>query len=211
MLIMELMDSNSSIIKDRDLVIDKLTIEDAFLMSRWDNHDNELFIDYNFNGNNENYQTLWYYSKRIGFSNKYYGVKFNGELIGYIAIKEIRFLKRTAVLGIVFNPKYSSMGFGYRSMRLFLDYYFYKMNMKEITLDVNQFNYRAINLYKKLGFVYKYEYLGLFENQKIDFKNPFYAQFRDDFVIDNGSIYSIIHFMTLNKTDYELGAFNNDL
>lgn len=200
---MEVMDRNNIIIKDDDLVIDKFTLENAFSMGKWDNHDNELFIDYNFNGNNKSYLTLWYRSKRIGFQNKYYGVNLNGELIGYIAIKEIKFFKKTAILGIVFNPKYSSMGLGYRAMRLFLDYYFYELNMKELTLDVNQFNYRAINLYKKLGFVYKYEYLGLFENQNIDFTNPFYAQFKDDFVIDKGRIYSIIHFMTLNKIDYE--------
>ncbi|MDO5018644.1 MAG: GNAT family N-acetyltransferase [Lagierella massiliensis] len=193
---------NKIIIKDNELIISKLTLQDAIYMRNWENHNNALFEDYNFNGNNENFQVIWYYSKGIGYKNKYYAVKLSNELIGYIAIKAIKYLKKTSILGLVFNPAYTSQGFGYRSMMLFLDYYFNEFHMNEMTLDVNQFNYRAINLYNKLGFKYQYEYLGVFENQNIDFNDPIYEKYKEDFVVQNGKIYSIIHNMSIDKKTF---------
>ncbi len=207
---MKIMETNRCLISENELTIDRLTVEDAHSMTNWANHENELFIDYNLGGYSKNFLTLWYYSKGIGFRNKYYGVKIHGELIGYIGIKDISYFKKASVLGIVFNPAYTSQGYGYRALNLFLKYYFDVLKMKEMTLDVNLFNERAIKLYKKLGFKYKFEYLSLFENQQIDFENPLYEQYREYFVISSGKIYSKIHCMALTKIDYELGAVKND-
>ena len=83
--------------------------------------------------------------------------------------------------------------------------------MKKMNLDVNEFNTRAINLYKKIGFKKKVEYLGLFENQDIDFNDKEYENYKDYFVINRGVIYSRIYTMSLESSRYLLMEKRNDI
>ena len=80
-------------------------------------------------------------------------------------------------------------------MRELLDYYFNEINFKELILEVNLFNSRAIKLYEKLGFKEDGYTEEVFENQDIDYDDRF-------FEMDHGLIYSKILKMTLTKDDY---------
>ncbi|MDU2830583.1 MAG: GNAT family protein, partial [Anaerococcus sp.] len=82
--------------------------------------------------------------------------------------------------------------FGYKAMKILLDYYFNDLKFHELNLDVNNFNKRAISLYEKLGFRKIGNTTEIFENQEI---------FPDDkyFFKRNGKIYSLITKMKIRK------------
>lgn len=193
------------LIENNDLRIKILELTDAYKIVNWSRHNNELFIDYDLGKFTKKELEIWYLSKRSGFRNKYFAI-YNNEnnFIGYIGMKDINLFKKSSVLGIVLDPNHLSKGIGYNSMKLFLKYYFDDLNMKKMTLDVNEFNERAIKLYKKLGFKYISEYLGMFENQEIDFTLKEYEKYKDNFVISRGIVYSRIYTMTLDRRKYYL-------
>ena len=191
--------------EDNELKIKRLELIDAYKIENWDRHNNELFIDYDLGKFTRKQLEIWFLSKRSGFRNKYFAIYDNeNNFVGYIGMKDINLLKKSSVLGIVLDPKHMSKGIGYKSMKLFLKYYFDDLNMKKMVLDVNEFNDRAIKLYKKLGFKYISEYLGMFENQDIDFSLEEYEKYKDNFVISRGIIYSRIYMMTLDRRKYYL-------
>ncbi|QQK08063.1 GNAT family N-acetyltransferase [Miniphocaeibacter halophilus] len=202
----------NTIIEDNSLVIKKLELEDALKIKSWGRHSNKLFIDYDLAKYNQKELKIWYYSKKSGIRNKYFAIyNYNNDFIGYIGIKDINIFKKSSTLGIVLNPSFISKGYGYKAMCIFLDYYFNEMNMKRMNLEVNEFNERAIKLYKKLGFRYVSEYLGMFENQNINFDEIEYIKYRDNFVVNNGIIYSKIHIMTLDYRRYKLKEQYNEI
>lgn len=188
-----------------DLRIKKLELTDALKIEDWGKHNNDLFIDYDLGKFTKKQLEVWYLSKKSGLRNKYFAIYNNeNKFVGYIGMKDINLFKKSSVLGIVLDPKELSKGIGYRSMKIFLKYYFNNLNMKKMTLDVNEFNERAIKLYKKLGFKYISEYLGMFENQDIDFTLKEYEGYKDNFVISRGIIYSRIYMMTLDRRKFIL-------
>ena len=201
-----------SIIEKDNLIIKKLEIEDALNIMNWGRHTNELFIDYDLARYNRRELSIWYHSKRTGLVNKYYAIyDYRGEYIGYIGIKNINYITKNSTLGIVLNPEFISQGYGYRVMKIFLDYYFNDLKMKKMDLDVNEFNKRAISLYIKMGFKIKAEYLGLFENQNIDFDDEIYKEYKDYFVVNRGAIYSRIYAMSLESSRYILMEKNYEI
>lgn len=77
----------------------------------------------------------------------------NNELIGNMGFNNINELHKTAVLGIMLaNEKYQHKGYGTEAMNLLLDYGFSLLNLKNISLNVFEYNEIAYNLYKKVGF-----------------------------------------------------------
>lgn len=193
------------IIENDNLFIKRLELEDAINIKSWGRHNNKLFIDYDLAKYNQKELKIWYYSKKSGIRNKYFAIyDYDNNFIGYIGIKDINIFKKDATLGIVLNPNFISKGYGYNIMKLFLNYYFNVLNMKRMNLEVNEFNERAIKLYKKLGFRYVSEYLGMFENQDIDFDEIEYMKYKDNFIINSGIIYSRIYIMTLDYRRYKL-------
>ena len=76
-----------------------------------------------------------------------------------------------------------------------LDYFFNEIKFRELLLEVNLFNDRAIRLYKKLGFKEMGYTKEVFENQEINHDDRF-------FEMDHGLIYAKIIKMILTKDDY---------
>lgn len=79
-------------------------------------------------------------------------------------------------------------------MKAFLNYYFNELGFVEMTLDVNTFNQRALNLYKKLGFEIVGEDIEVFENQNIELDPSNFEEI-------NSVIYSKIYKMVLKRED----------
>ena len=77
----------------------------------------------------------------------------NDELLGNVGLKSIGEIHRTAEMGIMLgNPKYQRKGYGMEAINLLLDYGFSFLNLRNISLNVFEYNEVAYNLYKKIGF-----------------------------------------------------------
>lgn len=191
-------------IKGGRLTISSIKLEDVYYMTNWGKHENLLLFDYNFPLLSDSEIKQWYYLKTIGIRKKYYGIlNENNILIGYMGIKNIRRFKREATLGIVFDPNYVNQGYGTESINLYLNYYFNKMKMKRMYLDVAQFNKRAIQCYEKNGFKKFDVYLEEFFNQNLDLNSPYFLEEKSSFKIKNAKIYNHINKMKVDKKDFK--------
>jgi len=185
------------------VIIKPLTLQDSFGLQQWGVHDNTLIEDYNADHMNDKDIVYWYRAKTIMLINRYFGVfdkKY--KLIGYLGVKAINVFKRDAVLGLVFDPNYTSQGYGTETLETFLEYYFTKMRMKRMYLEVSEFNKRAMKLYEKMGFKSMGYYLDEFFNQGLDLNNPYYLEEKSSFVIKDGKIYNYIYKMKLDKNEF---------
>ena len=165
--------------KDDHIYLKKLDLDDAYDLRKWDMNEDERLKGYNYGT---------FYRKR------YFAVKKieDDSLIAFIGLKNFNPILRKSELGIVFDPKYTSKGYGYKAMKILLDYYFNDLKFYQLDLDVNDFNKRAFKLYEKLGFKKTGKTAEVFENQEInpDGENFFYR---------NGKVYSVITKMRIRK------------
>jgi RimJ/RimL family protein N-acetyltransferase len=78
----------------------------------------------------------------------------DGSLVGTCGLYNIDWVVRRAQFNILIGePKVWDNGFGQEAARLVLDYAFGKLNLSVVHLGVNADNERAIQSYKKVGFV----------------------------------------------------------
>jgi RimJ/RimL family protein N-acetyltransferase len=76
------------------------------------------------------------------------------KLIGNCGLHAIDWKNRVAEVGIIIGEKeYQSKGYGTEAMEILINYGFKTVNLNRIQLRVYEFNSRAINSYKKIGFV----------------------------------------------------------
>lgn len=186
------------ILKDKSdsrVYVKKIEYADAFGVKNWGNFDNPWMEGYNY-GNFSDPEIRFWFSSITGPRKRYFAVKRKEDdlFIGFLGLKNYNTFTRTAKLGIVFDANFVSQGYGYEAMEILLDYYFDDLKFKELYLDVNNFNIRAIGLYKKLGFVEEDCKLQVFENQKIDPDSQY-------FEVHNGIIYTKITQMKIRKKD----------
>ena len=77
----------------------------------------------------------------------------NDELLGNIGFNSLDIINRNGALGVLIgNPKYQRKGYGTEALKLILDYGFSFLNLRNISLNVFEYNEVAYNLYKKIGF-----------------------------------------------------------
>ena len=77
----------------------------------------------------------------------------NDKMIGTVSLEKIDNINRTATLGIFIGDKnYRSQGYGTEAIKLLLEYGFKYMNLYNISLDLMEFNTRALKCYEKCGF-----------------------------------------------------------
>ena len=116
------------VVGDR-IIIRPLELKDVYEMKNWGFHENPLLDDYNFPNMLDSQIKKWYKYKTNSFFNKYYGIlNKDYRLIGYLGIKNIKFIRRESTLGLVFDPNYINKGFGTETLREYLNYYFNQMN-----------------------------------------------------------------------------------
>ena len=180
----------------RKVYIEKITRETAMSLKDWGEFDDPRLAGYNY-GNLTDFEINFWYNSLNTPRKKYFAVKKldDDRFIGFLGLKNYNPLAKRAKLGIVFDPNYVSNGFGYDAMCELLDYFFNEIKFRELFLEVNLFNDRAIRLYKKLGFKEIGYTKEVFENQEINHDDRF-------FEIDHGLIYAKIIKMILTKDDY---------
>src|SRR5699024_62752 len=80
--------------------------------------------------------------------------KNNDEIIGLVSLTEINHINQSAIFHIMIgNSRNRSKGAGYFATKEMLHHAFYNLNLNRIELTVLEDNKKAINLYKKIGFV----------------------------------------------------------
>lgn len=190
-------------IKGKRIIIRPLILDDVYSMRKWGYHKNPLLSDYNFPIMSDESIKKWYKIKTKSFFDKYFGVlNEENRLIGYMGIKDIKYIRRESTLGIVFDPNYINMGYGTEALKYFLNYYFNDMKMKRMYLEVAEFNKRAYRVYENMGFVPIAYYLDEFHDHNLDLNNEYYLKEKSCFVITDEKIYNYIYKMRLNKQDF---------
>lgn len=195
-------------IKADGFMIRDLFPEDRFELRKWKDFEDPIFYGYNYSDMTDAELRYWYTSKQFPFRAKYFvALDEKSHMFAYFGIKEINRFTSTSKLGIVMDSSYVSKGFGKKILDLFLDYYFMHLNMRKMILEVNEWNTRALNLYKDLGFKVYGSYYQKFENQALDIDQERYDQVRDSFKEKYGQLYNNILKMSLTKEEY-LGGLN---
>lgn len=180
-----------------DISIKKFLKEDLKNFKNFTPYDDILFTDYNLCFLTE--KEIKNFEKKINSKkNKFFSIFLKDLLIGYISIKRISLFDSDFELSVSLDKKYSSKGYGFIALKIFLSYYFKNIDKDSIWLNVNSFNERAIHVYKKLGFEIISEFFGDFEVQ--DIKNfEKIEKIKENFKIKNNIIYSKIFTMKLNR------------
>jgi RimJ/RimL family protein N-acetyltransferase len=77
-------------------------------------------------------------------------------LIGDVGLDGVRWNHGDAFVGIgIGNREYWGKGYGTDAMRLILRYAFGELNLQRVSLNVFEYNPRAIRSYEKLGFIHE--------------------------------------------------------
>lgn len=185
------------LIEDDDIKIKKFEKNDLKNFKNFSAYDDILLTDYNLCFLKESEIKKW--EKKIkSKKNNYFAIFLNEIMIGYIGISRISFLNSNYELSLSLDEKYCSKGYGFKSLRLFLEYYFENFDKNSIWLNVNAFNQRAIKLYEKIGFEKISEFLGDFEVQRMQ-KLKRYEETKEYFEEKNNIIYSKIFTMKLDR------------
>ena len=99
------------------------------------------------------FDDFWSYSilkDEINSENSYYIVaKLENEIVGFAGIKVL--LDESDIMNIVTKKSYRNKGIGSILLQNLIDLS-YNLNLKQITLEVNESNLSAISLYKKFDF-----------------------------------------------------------
>lgn len=74
-------------------------------------------------------------------------------VVGFITYRLVDHLNKTYFIGITIGSRYWGRKYGQDSIRTLLKYLFQELNAMRIELEVINSNLRAINCYKKCGFV----------------------------------------------------------
>lgn len=172
------------------IYIEKLEREHVDTMQRWGKHKDPMFYGYNIPYMSENERTCWYKNKTLPFSKKCFSIfNISSQLIGYISLRNIKWIRKSSELGIVFDPNNISKGYGTDSLNVFLEYYFDILKMKSLYLKVAIFNIRAQRCYEKCGFKPKGIVIEEFEDQSIPIlKNDYFIPYRDYFIQEGKKI-----------------------
>jgi RimJ/RimL family protein N-acetyltransferase len=74
-------------------------------------------------------------------------------LLGDISLEVVNWQARDAFVGLGISPREIwGKGYGTEAMQLALEYAFLELNLRRVTLDVFEYNPRAIRSYEKAGF-----------------------------------------------------------
>ncbi len=142
--------------------------EDVEKMLHWSLHDDLLFYDYNFPYMDIEERNQWFELKTKGQKRCFSVFDKQGQMVGYMSLRNVnRFFKRSE-LGIVFDPGEVSKGYGSDAINTLLKWYFKDLGYRKMILTVAAYNERAIKSYKKVGFEKYAQQYGEFMNPRIN-------------------------------------------
>lgn len=117
----------------------------------WTDYEDPLFAMYNFS---EDEDTVgdWFRWKTKGRRDRYFAILMEGRAAGYMGLKGISRITRSAELGIILDRAVIDGGVGREAITWLLNHGFFNLNLERIFLEVLPWNERAIHLYESLGF-----------------------------------------------------------
>ncbi|MDK2867856.1 MAG: diamine N-acetyltransferase [Clostridiales bacterium] len=178
----------------------KLKLADAYRFSKWGKHEDVRYYQYNFPFETEREYFEWYVMKQRLIRKKVYGLFDERENpVGFITLKNIRWLKRMAELGIGIDPNHLGEGLGRQLITSFLDYVFKHFPIDIMTLRVASFNTRAQRCYRACGFRTVVKKTEPFEEQS--FRDEVIRQYPDQFVLNDDVLYADFFLMKIDR-DY---------
>ena len=75
------------------------------------------------------------------------------QFVGIVELVNINFIHRSTEIQIIIKSEFQGMGLAKSAMYKGLDYAFNILNMHKVYLYVDTKNHKALNLYKRLGFI----------------------------------------------------------
>lgn len=172
---------SDQVVEGHRVTIRPLAHRDRLTIRLWARNASPLLSGYNYGELTLPEANGWFASKTKP-NCRYYAIDTpQRELIGYLGVKSVNGLTRSGKLGIVLDPAFQSQGYGDEALGLFLGLYFEIWHMRRMSLDVNQFNDRALRLYKKHGFRVVGEAQERFENQQLNLKDPLLQPYASHF------------------------------
>ncbi|MBU3187742.1 GNAT family N-acetyltransferase [Clostridium estertheticum] len=94
------------------------------------------------------------FSKFVNMDKKYLSiVNEKGIVVGYITFRESNECKNVYTLGITIDKGFWNRGYGQDAIKVLLQYLFMNMAAHRVELQVLDFNLRAIQCYKRCGFI----------------------------------------------------------
>jgi len=181
------------------LTIRKLRQVDLLNLGNWGLHSDPRLTHYDFRYFTTEDFNYWYRSKQRPPFRWIYALVDRGQVVGYVTMKHINWLFRRAEFGLVIDPEHLNEGYGTEGLLRFMDYYFMRLNMRELRLKVADFNDRAKKVYDKLGFVKIRTELYPFEDQTRSFELLLETK---DFVMKGRQIMTLTHTMRMTRADY---------
>lgn len=178
--------------------------EDVDKMQLWSKHTEPLFFHYNFPRMNKAERDNWYKIKTVKWKKKSYAIEnMEGQVIGYLLIRDIQWFRRESELGIVLNPQHMNQGYGTDAIQAFLHFYFTEMKMQAIYLRTAKYNIRAQRCYEKCGFKTIEEKDFAFEDQYAEiFYKETAPEIRKQFAFIDGVAMTRYAVMRMTKKDY---------
>lgn len=76
-----------------------------------------------------------------------------GEIVGFVRLNDVDLVARKASVRILIAPTHQGHGFGGAALRALVDFCFREMGLHRLGLVVREDNSRALELYKRLGFM----------------------------------------------------------
>ncbi len=128
---------------------------DAKQLLCWAESEDMRYEHYTFTDYNIDDIQNWYFIKQKMIKRKLYAFFVDAVLVGFITLKKINFIQRTAEIGLAIDPAKRSRGYGEAMLRAMLEHVYLKFPIDTIYLEVADFNFRARRLYEKLGFMYE--------------------------------------------------------
>ncbi|AKI98351.1 hypothetical protein IX53_09135 [Kosmotoga pacifica] len=79
-------------------------------------------------------------------------LEVEGELIGEVSLKSIRWFNRKAEVSLFIVPKYQGKGFGKKALKLLMKHAFETFNLHRLEAEVFEYNTVSQKLLESLGF-----------------------------------------------------------
>ena len=173
-------------------------------MQWWGKHTDPLFDGYNFPILNDKEREYWYRNKKYSFTKRCFAVcNFENQMVGYISLRNIKWVRKISELGIVFDPKHVNQGYGSDALKTFVKYYFEDMKMRELNLRVAVFNIRAEKCYEKIGFKLKETKYDIFEDQDLKiFEREDLKEYRKFFKKNQKNLFCLFNHMYITRSMY---------
>ena len=153
-----------------EVLVRPMKLNDIPQMGDWGRHEDLRYEAYNFPYRTQHEYYMWYRSKKKPFRRYLFGAFVGDELIGYITLKQIKWIRREAFMGIAFNPDRINSGYGTQALKAYLKIVVQDFGMKKIHLKTACFNIRGQRCYEKAGFRVVEQKFEPYEDQSQNFE-----------------------------------------